>query len=202
MFEGIADSGYTDGLLEFLSWHPCDTAPAASTADLNVAGVNASVPFAIIFYRDFCDDLIAKLNCPCNNSIPDPVACLGDQGVKFVSEVFIPERVPRAARARSRRARLIRGKASEPSDGDGDGPGRCDLVLFTRWISPAHGVGLEIAGQLSRLKYRCSPALFSERWQDRACGSHKPQPQQRERHRRRRHAAPCPVVGSTPRYAP
>ena len=129
MFEETANSDDDGGVADFLAYRDyCDSAPAPwPTADLNVWGVNACVTPDIIFRRGFCVWLIDFTKSPCNNLAPDPVECLGVQGVEIIPDIVLPQRVPRAARGRSRRSRTIRGRASKSSDGDG-GP-RCRYRL-------------------------------------------------------------------------
>jgi hypothetical protein len=109
---------------------------ALLASDLGMKGVNAAAPPAILAGRNFCENQLAILNCPCNAAMPDMVQCLDVQGIEIVSEIILPQRVPRAARARSRRSRVVRGRASESSsDGDGGGPSRQDLVP-SRGVAP------------------------------------------------------------------
>jgi len=86
------------------------------------------MPEQITYYRGFCDWLIAFTHCPCNRAAPDPVACLGDQGVDIGANILLPKSRPRAARSRRRRARVVRGKSTDP---DSDDPSRRNPRLRT-----------------------------------------------------------------------
>jgi hypothetical protein len=86
----------------------------------DLSGVEACAP-EIARFRGYCAWLITFTNSPCNRAAPDPVACLGAQGVDITPDILRPKSRPRAARSRRRHAHTtVRGKSSDPDDG-GDG---------------------------------------------------------------------------------
>ncbi|MET4483144.1 hypothetical protein [Bradyrhizobium sp. F1.13.3] len=152
MVLGLADETAPQTTFEFCEW----------LIRLFVANRAKGVPSWIAAYRDFCDNTIQYSHQPCSRTTPDPVACLGDQGVIDTSAIVLPRRVPRAARARSRRSRVVRGRASE-SDGDGSSPSPCCCRLSPLSASIATSISrrhfaLEITS--ARLRAR-APRLLS-----------------------------------------
>jgi hypothetical protein len=115
------------------SWWLIDSLfPDDANGVLTSSGVEAGAP-EFSRFSGYCAWLITFTNSPCNRAAPDPVACLGAQGVDIAPDVLRPKLRPRAASSRRRRAHtIVRGKSSDPDDGDGPSPGNRHQHLNSR----------------------------------------------------------------------